>query len=93
MPDVATQGRAGVPLAAVILTHIPWRLLSAGLAVPASRCAERSQGGYQAFALGCWAPFLGDSVFFFGKIECALPEPIEILRTSQFIPCLCDFFF
>ena len=67
MPDIATQGRAGVPLAAVILTHIPWRLLSTGLAIPASRCTERPK---EAIKLSPWAaghPFWEILSFFLVK--------------------------
>ena len=57
MPDVATQGRASVPLAAVVLTHMLWGLLRASLGVPASRCTERPKETIKLSPWGAGHPF------------------------------------
>lgn len=65
VPSVAAQGKASVLMAAVILTHMPRRLLSASTGVLAPRCAERPGGGYLALASGCPAPVPLWEILFF----------------------------
>ena len=67
VPDVATWGRASEPLAAAILTHMPWRLLSTSLGVPVSRGAECPK---EAIKLWPWAsghPFW--EILFFSFVK------------------------
>ena len=53
-----------MPLAAVALAHMPWRLLRASLGVPASRCARRPKEAIKLSPWGAGHPFW-EILFFY----------------------------